>query len=245
VYDLSIIIPVYNEQHILQQTLMKLNSFVKKNKNKIEVIFVNDGSTDLSAKIIKRYIYENKLNKKKSLFFKLITYSKNIGKGYAVKKGVLNSKYSWILICDSDFSTNPSEFHKWYNKNLILKNEINFAYFGSRNHKLSKIKASFLRVCLGMIFRLITYIFFKITLKDTQCGFKVFHKKYAKKLFRKIKSHRYTFDIELILLLNKSKINIKELPIKWIHKPGSKLNLFTDIPNMFWDILKIKKNLFN
>jgi hypothetical protein len=55
-----------------------------------------------------------------------------------------------------------------------------------------------------------------------------------------MKSYRFSFDVELTILLRKNKIEIIELPLKWIHKPGSKLNIFKDIPRMFFDILKIK-----
>ena len=240
-YDLSLIIPIYNEEHRLHKTFIKLNNFTNKNKNKIEVVFVNDGSTDLSTQIVKKFISGANV-KNKLLSFKLITYSTNVGKGYDVKKGVLNSKYSWILICDSDFSTKPSQFDQWYKKNYIVNNNYRTAYFGSRNHELSKIKASILRVFFGTIFRQLTYLLFKITLKDTQCGFKVFHKRYAKNIFKKIKSYRYAFDIELILLLKNYKISIEELPVKWNHENGSKLSLLTDMPKMFLDILKIRMN---
>ena len=64
-----------------------------------------------------------------------------------------------------------------------------------------------------------------IKLKDSQCGFKVFHKSYALKIFKKISSYRFAFDVELIILLKKFKIGIIELPLKWVHQSGSKLNI--------------------
>ena len=81
---------------------------------------------------------------------------------------------------------------------------------------------------------------FNIKLKDTQCGFKVFNKKYAYKVFKDLKSHRFAFDIELTLLLKGNNILIKELPLRWDHRDGSKLNIFLDTPRMFIDILTIK-----
>ena len=85
---------------------------------------------------------------------------------------------------------------------------------------------------------------FNIKLKDSQCGFKVFHKNYALKVFKKISSFRFAFDIELVILLKKSKIKIIELPLKWVHQNGSKLNLLYDMPKMIYDIFIIRfKNL--
>jgi len=239
VYNLSIIIPLYNEEKRLKKSLISLIKFIKiKPKKKIEIIFVSDGSTDSTNKIISLFIKENK----KILESFLIKYAKNVGKGYAIKKGILKSKNDWILICDADMSVNPNQFNIWYqNKKIIDKNK---AYFGSRRHEKSNVKSSIVRKTLGLIFILFIRILLNIKLKDSQCGFKIFHRSYALKIFKKISSFRFAFDIELTILLTKFKINIIELPLKWVHQDGSKLSLFYDIPKMIYDIFIIKlKNL--
>jgi len=239
VYNLSIIIPLYNEEKRLKKSLISLIKFIKiKPKKKIEIIFVSDGSTDLTNKIISLFIKENK----KILESFLIKYAKNVGKGYAIKKGILKSKNDWILICDADMSVNPNQFNIWYqNKKIIDKNK---AYFGSRRHEKSNVKSSIVRRTLGLIFILFIRILLNIKLKDSQCGFKIFHRSYALKIFKKISSFRFAFDIELTILLTKFKINIIELPLKWVHQDGSKLSLFYDIPKMIYDIFIIRlKNL--
>jgi dolichyl-phosphate beta-glucosyltransferase len=241
VYDLSIIIPIFNEELRLKSCFSILKKFVeKKSKNKIEIVFVNDGSSDKSGDLINKFINKNK----KICKFKYINYKKNIGKGYAVKKGILSSKNSWILICDADMSVKPEQFDIWFKKNNIINK--NTAYYGSRNHKNSKIKTLFIRRLLGLFFKILIRITFDLNLKDTQCGFKAFNKIYAHKIFKKLNSDGFAFDIELTLLLKKNKILIKELPLKWEHKDGSKLNIFIDMPKMFFDILNIKiKNILN
>ncbi len=240
-YDLSIIIPIFNEQHRLESCFVILKKFIeKKSKKKIEIVFVNDGSTDKSGDLINKFINKNK----KICKFKYINYKKNIGKGYAIKKGVLSSCNSWILICDADMSVKPDQFDIWFKKNNIINK--NTAYYGSRNHKNSKIKTLFIRRFLGLFFKILIRITFNLNLKDTQCGFKAFNKNYAYKIFKKLTSNRFAFDIELTLLLKKNKILIKELPLKWEHRDGSKLNIFIDMPKMFFDILSIKiKNNIN
>ena len=238
-YNLSIIIPLYNEEKRLKKSLISLIKFIKiKPKKKIEIIFVSDGSTDSTNKIISLFIKENK----KILKSFLIKYAKNVGKGYAIKKGILKSKNDWILICDADMSVNPNQFNIWYqNKKIIDKNK---AYFGSRRHEKSNVKSSIVRKTLGLIFILFIRILLNIKLKDSQCGFKIFHRSYALKIFKKISSFRFAFDIELTILLTKFKINIIELPLKWVHQDGSKLSLFYDIPKMIYDIFIIRlKNL--
>ena len=202
--SLSIIIPLYNEEKRLKKTLPELSKFLKKSlKDNIEIIFVSDGSNDNTNKIIKNYI-----NKKPIKFkIKFLKYKKNVGKGYAVKRGILIAKNKWILICDTDFSVHPSQFKNWY-KNKLINSNIE-AYYGSREHQNSTIKASLLRVILGFLFKM-------------------------------IKSYRFAFDVELTILLNKKKIKIVELPLKWTHKSGSKLNIIKDIPIMIYDLLLIK-----
>jgi dolichyl-phosphate beta-glucosyltransferase len=239
VYNLSIIIPLYNEEKRLKKSLISLIKFIKiKPKKKIEIIFVSDGSTDSTNKIISLFIKENK----KILKSFLIKYAKNVGKGYAIKKGILKSKNDWILICDADMSVNPNQFNIWYqNKKIIDKNK---AYFGSRRHEKSNVKSSIVRKTLGLIFILFIRILLNIKLKDSQCGFKIFHRSYALKIFKKISSFRFAFDIELTILLTKFKINIIELPLKWVHQDGSKLSLFYDIPKMIYDIFIIRLKNF-
>jgi len=232
VNNISLVIPLYNEENRLKKNLKFIQNFLK-NKN-IEVIFVNDGSDDNSEKIIKKFINKNKDKK----FIKYISYKKNVGKGYAIKKGVLSSKKKWILICDVDMSVKPNQIDIWYKKNYIKKK--NEAYFASRKHSLSKIKTSFIRKLLGVFFNFIIFLLFEIKIKDTQCGFKLFNKNYVKSIFSKINSYRFSFDVELVLLLKKKNIEIRELPVNWVHKSGSKLNIFYDMPLMLYDLLKIR-----
>jgi len=239
VYSLSVIIPLYNEEKRLLKSLTKLEKFILQNKkNNVEVIFASDGSTDLTNKIIEQFIKKNKKNFKSFL----VKYKNNVGKGYAIKKGLLKSKKNWILICDADMSVNPNQFSIWYkNKKIIDKKQ---AYFGSRRHRESNVESSTIRRILGLFFIIFIRVLFNIQLQDSQCGFKVFHKNYALKVFKKISSFRFAFDIELIILLKKSKIKIIELPLKWVHQNGSKLNLLYDMPKMIYDIFIIRfKNL--
>ena len=231
--NLSLIIPLYNEENRLNENLKIIRTFLLKKKNS-EVIFVNDGSNDHSEKIIMKFI--SKIRRKNLI--KYVYYKKNVGKGYAIKKGVLNSKKKWILLCDLDMSVKPNQVDIWMKKKFLNKN--NQAYFASRKHAASKIRSSIIRRLLGFFFNIIIYLLFNIKIKDTQCGFKLLNRSYAKSVFKRISSYRFAFDVELVLLLNKKKIKVKELPTNWVHKTGSKLNIFYDMPKMLFDILKIK-----
>jgi|TARA_B100001964_G_scaffold143978_1_gene158626 dolichyl-phosphate beta-glucosyltransferase len=237
----SIIIPLYNEEVRLDYCFDVIEKFLKKNvKFFFEIIFVNDGSNDQSKNKILKFI-----NKNKKVFFnakiKLISYTKNVGKGYAIKKGILIAKSKWILTCDLDMSVLPEQYLTWKRRKLIK--DINCAYIASRSHKNSKIKSKFIRRRLGGILKLILYCFFNLRISDTQCGFKVFHSSYIKKIFNKIKCYDYVFDVETMLLLNNNNIKIVELPVTWAHRSGSKIYLIKDSINFLLDLLILKRRL--
>ncbi len=162
-----------------------------------------------------------------------------MGKGYALKKVVIKSKKDWILTLDVDLSANFSQINNWIKKKYISK-DIKYSYFGSRIKDGAKIEALFLRKFLGNFFRIFENIIIGSNIKDTQCGFKLYHKSYAKKVFKSLKTYGFAHDVEIIFLLKKNKIKIKELPINWVHKSGSKINIVIDSIKMFFDILKIK-----
>ena len=122
---------------------------------------------------------------------------------------------------DADLSVDLYQILKWANKYSFKKN---YAYFGSRNHSESQIEYKFYRRVIGQFLRLLVYLFLDKKIKDTQCGFKFYNKKYIKKIFNLIKENGFAHDIELILLLKINKIQIKELPIRWIHRDNSKLD---------------------
>ena len=126
-YHLSIIIPLYNEEKRLQKSLKCLKKFLlKKKKNKVETIFVSDGSTDNTNKLINLFISKNK----KFYKFKFIFYQKNVGKGYAIKQGIMKASYDWQLICDADMSVEVGQFDDWYKKKMI-NNKIKIKYIKS------------------------------------------------------------------------------------------------------------------
>ena len=112
---ISIIIPIYNEEKIIKKLLIKVNS-VKKIKK--EIILINDGSTDNTLKILKRDC--------KKLYTKIISYKKNMGKGYACRMGINKCSGDIIIIQDGDLEYNPRDYHKLINP--ILNNKTNIVY---------------------------------------------------------------------------------------------------------------------
>ena len=234
--SLSIIFPVFNEELRLKSSFNHIISFLKnKKKFKIEIIFVDDGSKDDSFNIINKFI--TKFRNKKTIF-KLVKLKKNLGKGAALKLGVKNASYDWILTSDIDMSVSLFQINSWIKNNQIKKKHL--VYFGSRAHVKSKVKKKIIRNILGNIMRFLISVILDIKIKDTQCGYKLYKKDIAKLIFSKLKSYGFDYDLELVLFLKSKKIKITELPVKWVHKDNSSLNIFWDPLKMFFGIFKIK-----
>ena len=235
---LSVILPLYNEEKRLNNLFIKIKQFKFLDKNKIEFIFVDDGSNDNSYLLIKNFINRNK----KKIDLKLISYKSNKGKGFALKKGVAKAKHDWIITVDIDLSVRLEQIKIWLKKNLISKKLR--VYFGSRLINGSKVKAKKNRRFIGFIFNIILRKILNsdlLNIKDTQCGYKLYEKNIAKKIFKKLTENGYIHDVEILLLLQKSKIEVKEIPVEWKHKHGSKINLFIDSIIMLKNLLILKK----
>lgn len=234
--SISIILPFYNEEKRLKTTLSNIVKFSNRSKIKFkEFIFVDDGSYDSSFKIVNDF-FKKKINTK--INYKLIKLPHNLGKGGALKRGVKISNGEWILTSDIDFSVSLFQLNDWERMKYLKKT--NKVYFASRSHILSKVNSRYYRRFIGTLLRLIISFFLQIKIRDTQCGFKLYKKEVAKKIFPKIKFCGYEHDLELVLLLKKQKIKIIELPVKWNHVDLSKVNIIYDSIKIFAKIFLIK-----
>ena len=234
--NLSIIFPIYNEQNRIEKSFLDIEKFIETNTIfDLEIIFVNDGSNDETDYKIKDFI-----KKKNSDLYQYFYSKNNMGKGHALKIGVKQAKKDWVLTSDIDLSVPLNQINEWFKEYNIEENS-NEVFIGSRNIKNSKVVKKAYRFVLGTIFSNLIKFLFKIEIKDTQCGFKLYRKEVAKKIFNELETLGFAHDIELIQRINNLKINIKELPITWTHKPESKLNILLDPIKMILDIIKIYK----
>lgn len=225
--EISVVVPVYNESSVIKASLTNISAYFSEKIDKYEIIVVDDGSSDNTVEIA------NSLNLNS---IKVISYSRNRGKGYAVKKGVLAAKYNYVLFMDADLATPPEEIEKMapYTDDFDI-------VIASRMLPTSKIKQHqpVLRRLLGVIGKKIISLTLTRGIKDTQCGFKLFKTDIAKKLFSMQKTERWGFDFEILFIAQKLKYKIKEVPVVWYAMEDSKLK-FLDYISTLYDLIKLR-----
>jgi dolichyl-phosphate beta-glucosyltransferase len=227
---LSIVIPAYNEEKRIKNTISKIIKYVDSNKIKYELIVVDDGSRDNTVKMVQNFSGNVKIIKNKI----------NSGKGFSVKRGIENAKYDLILFSDADLATPIEEL------NTMLKEIEKGAdiVIASRNLPSSNIvvRQPIYRQMMGKIFPLIVRLLLIPSIRDTQCGFKLFKSKVAKQIVKKQTINQFSFDVEILFIAIKSRFNIKEIPVRWIDKKGSTVNPLKDAFKMLIDLFKIRYN---
>lgn len=220
--ELSVIVPLFNEAKRAPPFLDKLLLY---NNKKWEFIFVDDGSQDDTLKLVTSYNFFNKV---------IISYNKNKGKGYAVKKGVEKARGDSVIFIDADGSIDPSQI-KYMLKYLKTYDVV----VGTRASQKSKVKQYLLRKVIGIGFNLYVDLLYRMHIKDNLCGFKGFRKATAKNLFKNLLSERWVFDVEIFYKMKEYGIFPYQMPIKWVHKSESKMTLL-DPFKIAWQILLLK-----
>lgn len=215
--EVSLVIPVYNEEKRLEPRLSESLNFLETILDKtFEIIFVNDGSTDKTLAILN----ETK-NKFTSISIKIMSYERNQGKGFAVKYGVLESRGAKIIVSDADFSIDLEETPGFIEK----LNQVDIV-IGTKKHSSTQTlkQQKIVRKILGKGFTLLTNCVLGLDFTDITCGFKGFRTDKAKILFSKLKTFRWSYDAEILFLARKNKFNVAEIPVKWQHVEGGTIS---------------------
>lgn len=229
--DISIVIPAYNEGARLRPTLERVLNFVRQQGWDAEVIVVDDGSRDNTADIVREFAHSNRI-------VRLVQNPGNRGKGYSVRAGVMNARGRIILFTDADLSSPIEEASK------LLK-EIDAGAdvaIGSRwmRSELQTKRQSVARQVLGRLFNLLLRIVLRLDFKDTQCGFKAFRQDVARTVFPLQKIERWGFDPEILFLACQSGFKIVEVPVRWGHDSGTRINPLADGSRMVAEMFRIR-----
>ncbi len=228
---LSVVVPAYNEEERLPRTLSRLHEYYESQAYPYDVIIVNDGSKDGTAKLVREFIADHPT-------FQLIDYSPNHGKGYAVRTGILAAKGDLILFCDADLATPQEETEKLL-PHMAAGADVAIGSRPLRDSNLEKHQPLYRELFGRMANKLIQLLAVR-GIQDTQCGFKMFTARSAKDIFSRCKLDEFGFDFECLMVARDLNYRIDEVPIRWLDQEGSKVVLMRDGPRALRDLLRIR-----
>lgn len=232
-FDLSIIIPSYNEEARLPGTLLRIAEYLPTLRLRTEVLVVDDGSTDRTAAVAESF--HGKLTG-----LRVLSNGTNRGKGYSVRHGMLEAQGDMVLFTDADLSAPIEEAEK-------LLRPLNNGYdvaIGSRamDRSLISTRQSIFRETAGIIFNKIVRMVLRLPFVDTQCGFKAFRRERCRIIFEQQRIEGFGFDPELLYLARHYGLRAIEIPVRWGHSEATKVNMLGDSLKMFGDIFTIRWN---
>ncbi|WP_210514263.1 dolichyl-phosphate beta-glucosyltransferase [Hymenobacter terricola] len=221
-YVLSFVIPAYNEAARLGSTLKQVFAYLQTQPYSSEVIVVNDGSTDDTVHVVESIFAVNSAH----IPSRLVSYSANRGKGYAVRQGLLAAEGTVALFSDADLSTPVTDLPLLLDP--ILAGEFDVV-FGSRamDRSLIGVHQPWLREQSGRFFNLVMQLATGLPYTDTQCGFKAFRLAVCRPIVEGAVLDRFGFDVELLYLAHKAGLRLCEQPVHWNDAAGSKVGLLS------------------
>jgi dolichol-phosphate mannosyltransferase len=221
---LSLIVPVFNQQGKVAYSLKKIKQAVELAFSKYELIVVNDGSTDNTLDILKDISLTDE-------HIRVLSYTPNRGKGYAVKQGVLHSHGDAVMFLDGDLDISPDSI-----KDYVERLRTSDLVIASKRHPKSSVTIPRSRAFLSRVFNLLIRVATGIPQKDTQAGFKVGNGEIMRAIFRNVSVNRYAFDVELFTIASVMHLEVQEMPV--IMKIDRKFNI-KEIIRMFVDVIRI------
>jgi dolichyl-phosphate beta-glucosyltransferase len=225
---LSIVVPAYNEAGRIRDTLERLCDFKESKPYSIELMVVDDGSTDHTVEAVSEFPG-----------VRLVRNDRNHGKGFTVRHGVLEARGEFVLFTDADLSTPIEELDKLLS---ALQSSGADAAVGSRalQRELIGIHQPWPREMAGRFFNLLVRAFTGLRVHDTQCGFKLFKRSSTRGAFERMRVERFGFDPELLFLIERGGGRIVEVPVRWNDNPATKVRFLRDATRMFLDLIALR-----
>lgn len=228
---LSIVIPAYNEEVRLPESLKVITDFVTSKSYAAEVVIVNNNSKDRTAAIIEEFA--QKFSCVRGLF------EATQGKGAAVRTGMLAAKGQYRFICDADLSMPIEEIDKFLPPQV---NHFEIAIASREAKGAVRYDEPSYRHIMGRVFNTIVRVLAVPGLQDTQCGFKMFRADVAENLFPLQTMNGWSFDVEILFAARCWGYKIIEVPIHWYYKANTRIHPLRDSFDMFVEVLKIRRN---
>lgn len=230
--ELSIVIPCFNEELRLPLSLTQISRYIRGKHPETEVIVVDDGSCDRTAAVAESFRGEMPN-------LQVLANGENRGKGYSVRRGVLQARGRVVLFTDADLSAPIEEAEK-----LLAALDGHDVAIGSRalDRSLISVHQSPFREYAGMVFNAIVRLVLRLPFVDTQCGFKAFRREACRIVFEQQRIERFGFDPEILYLARHHGLRAVEIPVHWAHSPATRVSMLRDSVQMFLDVLVIRWN---
>jgi len=232
--SLSIIVPAYNEERRLPATLETVCAYVDQRHFKAsEIVVVDDGSADGTAQIVREWSERNAK-------LRLLQNPGNRGKGYAVRAGLRDARYEWVLFTDADLSTPIEDLARL--EEAIARSGADGA-FGSRaidRHLVGKHQ-SMAREISGRAFNLVMRLVTGLEYRDTQCGFKLLRRDVAQAVAARQRQEGFGFDVEILFIARRLGYRVEEVAVRWNNAEGTTVSLAKGIA-AFGDPLRVRWN---
>lgn len=232
--SLSIIVPAFNEEARLPESLRRIEEYVARAGWAFhEILVVDDGSTDGTFAAAMAFAANN-------ASIRVLQNPGNRGKGYSVRHGMLEAQGEWCLFSDADLSAPIEELEKLW---LAVGREGADIAIGSRalDRSLIGVHQPGMRETAGKVFNFVMRLATGLAIADTQCGFKLFRQNVARDVFARQTLERFGFDVEVLFIAQKRGYKVAEVPVRWNHAEGSKVGMFTGL-HAFVELAKVRLN---
>jgi dolichyl-phosphate beta-glucosyltransferase len=229
--DLSIVIPAYNEERRIVPTIEAIAAYLARTATKAEILVVDDGSADRTAARVGELTASIPS-------LRLLGNGRNRGKGFSIRHGFSESRAPLVLLTDADLSTPIEEVEKLIPS--VRDGKAGVAV-GSRAlaPELVEVRQGPLRQAMGKGFNLLVRTLTGLSIRDTQCGFKLMDRRRLAPVFAVARVDRFSYDVEILYLAHRRGIRIEEIPVIWRDSPNSRVSLFGDPLQMFVDVVRI------
>ena len=219
---LSLLIPAYNEATRIGASLGRILAYLEAQPYPSEVVVIDDGSTDNTVAVAEAYFATHPSQRKLST--KVLRYAPNRGKGYAVRRGLLEARGAVALFTDADLSTPIEELPLLLTP--IITGDCDVV-FGSRslNRDLIGKHQPVLRELSGRLFNVVVRAATGLPYADTQCGFKAFRLAVCRPIVEGAVLDRFGFDVELLFMAHQAGLRLREQPVRWNDAAGSKVSM--------------------
>jgi len=201
--NISVIMPAHNEGDRIYENLTKTHKVLKRTFISHEIILVSDGSKDNTVSEARRACMDIGS-------IKVLEYSNNTGKGHALKSGFGYVKGDLVAFLDADLDIHPRQIQTLFHAMDKTHADV---VIGSKYHPKSKIRIPKRRKLISFVYKVILFILFRLPLRDTQAGLKLFKTEVLEKVFPKVVCKRFAFDVELLANAHRIGYKILERPI--------------------------------